>query len=189
MTLKTRLTLSPAARLMAAGWIVALAGTAATLAQAQPMGPRHGGPMGGMMAGPMGGPMAGPMGGPFGSPMSDRLLDSVGASADQKTRIRDIMRKAADDQRAQRDAGMALRDQAMALFTQPTVDAAAAESLRQKMLAQHDQSSRRWMQAALDAAAVLTPEQRTKLADRMKQRRDMMERHQRERRALDTPKS
>jgi Spy/CpxP family protein refolding chaperone len=36
---------------------------------------------------------------------------------------------------------------------------------------------------------VLTPEQRGKLAEGMKQRRDMMERHHRERRALDTPKS
>jgi Spy/CpxP family protein refolding chaperone len=45
------------------------------------------------------------------------------------------------------------------------------------------------MQAMLDASAVLTPDQRGKLAERMKQRREMMERHQRERRTLDGPKS
>jgi Spy/CpxP family protein refolding chaperone len=46
------------------------------------------------------------------------------------------------------------------------------------------------MQAMLDASAVLTPEQRTKLAERMKQRRDMMQqRHQRGHGATDAPKS
>ena len=181
MKFTTRLTLSPAARLMVATCMVAVAGMAATLAQAQPMPERHGGAMGARMGGPMMGP--------FGGPMLERMLERVAATPDQKARIRDIMTKAADEQRAQREAGRALRDQAMAVFTQPTVDANAAEALRQKLMAQHEQSSRRWMQATLDASAVLTPEQRAKLADGMKQRRDMMERHQRERRALDAPKS
>ena len=76
----------------------------------------------------------------------------------------------------------------MTLFAQPTVDARAVEAVRQQMLQQHDQSSRRWMQAMLDASAVLTPEQRAQLAERMKQRRDMMQRHQQERRTLEQPK-
>jgi Spy/CpxP family protein refolding chaperone len=57
------------------------------------------------------------------------------------------------------------------------------------MLAQHDQVSKRRMQAMVDAGRVLTPEQRKQLSDRMSQRRDMMERHHRERRALEAPKS
>jgi len=73
----------------------------------------------------------------------------------------------------------------MTLFAQPTVDARAVEALRQQMVQQHDQSSRRWMQALLDASAVLTPEQRQQLAERMKQRRELMERHRQERRALE----
>jgi len=44
------------------------------------------------------------------------------------------------------------------------------------------------MQALLDASAVLTPEQRVQLAERIKQRGDMMQRHQQERRALEQPK-
>jgi Spy/CpxP family protein refolding chaperone len=72
-----------------------------------------------------------------------------------------------------------------ALFTQPTVDANAAESLRQQMLARHDAASKRMMQAMLDVSRVLTPEQRQQLAQHMKQRRDMMERHMKERRQLD----
>jgi protein CpxP len=57
--------------------------------------------------------------------------------------------------------------------------------LRQKMLAQHDQTSKRISQAMLDASRVLTPEQRQQLVERMKSRRDLMERHHRERRQLD----
>jgi Spy/CpxP family protein refolding chaperone len=41
------------------------------------------------------------------------------------------------------------------------------------------------MQAMLDVSRVLTPEQRKQLAERMQQRRSMMERHMNERRALD----
>jgi Spy/CpxP family protein refolding chaperone len=159
--------------------IVAAAGVCASIAQAQPAaGPRgearhhmHGGPMGGFMGGRM----------------LEHALDSVNASAEQRTRIQEIMKAAAADLRQQREASRGLREQAMALFTQPTVDARAVEALRQQMVQQHDQSSRRWTQALLDASAVLTPEQRQQLAERMKQRRDMMQRHQRERRALEQP--
>ena len=71
----------------------------------------------------------------------------------------------------------------MALFAQPTVDARAAETLRQQMLAQHDQVSKRALQAMLDVSRVLTAEQRKALADRMAQRKAMMERHRAEREA------
>lgn len=177
MTPKTLTPVSKPVRLMAATLLMALAGSAALVAQAQPMG-------GGHRGGPMGGPEA-----MFGGRMSERLLDSVDASAEQRTRIRDIMKSAMADLRQQREASRGLREQALTLFTQPTVDARAAEALRLQMLQQHDQSSRRMMQAMLDASAVLTPEQRAKMAERMKQRRDVMERHQRERRSTETPKS
>jgi periplasmic protein CpxP/Spy len=167
-------------RLMLLALLVALAGSFATLAQAQPF------------AGP-GGP-GGPAGhgahvGPLGGHMMERMLDSVNASAEQRGRIRDIMKAATDDLRKQHEAGRGLRDQAMNLFAQPSVDARAAEGLRQQMLQQHDQASRRMMQAMLDASAVLTPEQRAQLGERMTQRRDMRERHHRERQTLEQPKS
>ena len=73
----------------------------------------------------------------------------------------------------------------MELFRQPTVDANAAEALRQQMLQQHDQASRRMLQAMLDVSRVLTPEQRAQLAQRMQQRREMMQRHEQERRQLE----
>jgi Spy/CpxP family protein refolding chaperone len=63
----------------------------------------------------------------------------------------------------------------MQIFTAPTVDAAAAESVRQQMLTQHDTASRRVLQAMLDISRVLTPEQRAKLAERMNERHKRME--------------
>lgn len=171
MNLKQMFPVSPAARLMSAALVIALLGGAMSLAQAQPMGRGHGASHGGMMGGPM----------------VERLLDGVNASPEQRSRIRDIMKAAGEDMRKQREANRGLHDQAMSVFTQPTVDARATEALRQQMMQQHEQSSRRMTQALLDASAVLTPEQRAQLAERLKQRRDMAQRHHSELRALEQP--
>ena len=166
------LALSRKSRLVLAGLALAAAGSFAAVAvHAQGRGP--GGPDGFMMGGPMAGHMMG------------RMLDSVNATDAQKAQIRQIMDAARADMKAQHEAGRALRDQMTQLFTQPVVDAKAAEALRQQMLQQHDQVSRRMMQAMLDVSRVLTPEQRQQLAQKMKQRHDMMERHMRERQQLD----
>ena len=115
--------------------------------------------------------------------MSGRLLDAVGASADQKARIQQIMGQAHDESAKQRDADRTLHQQMLAVMAAPQIDAAAAENLRQQLQARRDVASKRHLQAMLDAGAVLTPEQRTKLAERLKTRQDMMERHHRERSA------
>ena len=162
-------------RLFAAALLLALTSAFVAVAHAQPPMPPDGGPT-----------MFGR--GPHGGRMLERMLDSVNASAEQRTRIHEIMKSAMTDLRAQRDTTRGLRDQSMSLFAQPTVDAQAVEALRQQMLQQHDLASKRWTQAMLDAAAVLTPDQRKQLATRMQQRREMMQRHQQERRALDQPK-
>ena len=106
--------------------------------------------------------------------MLDHMLDGLNATDAQRGQIKQIAQAAAADMKAQHEAGRALRERGMQIFSAPTVDAAAAEQLRQQMLAQHDQMSRRSLQAMLDASRVLTPEQRAKLAERMKQRGDMM---------------
>lgn len=130
--------------------------------------------------------MAPGMGMPGGM-IPERLLDEVGASAEQKSKLREIFKSARDDLRPQREGGQALHQQMLALLAAPKVDAAAAESLRQQQLARHDASSKRMLQAMLDAQAVLTPEQRQKLAERMAARHDRMERHH-PRRAPEAPK-
>lgn len=114
----------------------------------------------------------------------DRALAAVNATPEQRAQIKQIFDAARADLKGQRDAGRTLREQSAALFAQPVVDARAAEVLRTQMVAQHDAASKRMLQAMLDASRVLTPEQRKLLADKMAQRRTMMERHHAERAAM-----
>lgn len=167
---------------------LALAATVAGTAQAAPGGPGMQGTM--MMAhGPMGGP--GGAGGPGGmfEGMMTRMLDRVNATPEQRAQIEQIVKANTGEMRAQREAGRALREETMTLFAQPTVDANAVEALRQKQLAMHDAASKRMTTAMLEISRVLTPEQRKQMAEQMSQRREMMQRHQRERRSIDAPKS
>lgn len=119
------------------------------------------------------------MGGGFGPGMSergiDRMLDGLNASDAQRTQIKQIAAVAAQDLRGQRETRRELAQRSAAIFAAPTVDANAAEQVRQQMLALHDQSSKRMLTAMLDISRVLTPEQRAQLAERMKQRRAAME--------------
>jgi periplasmic protein CpxP/Spy len=166
--------------------VMALAGAAADMAQAQPAGGMGGMPGKDGMTMQHGPRHAAhhPQGGHGGMMMSERMLDTVGASAEQKTRVRDILKTAQDEQRQQHEAGQALHQQMMQLMAAPKIDAAAAEALRQQQLARHDAASKRRLQAMLDVQAVLTPEQRAKMAEQMKARQDRMGRHQRENQAL-----
>lgn len=114
----------------------------------------------------------------------DRMLHGLDVSDDQAARIRNIARAAAQDLQGLREARRSLHEQARQVWTQPTVDANAVEALRQQQMALVDQRSRRMSQAMLEISHVLTPEQRTRLAERMEQRR----RHLRER-ASEPPRS
>jgi Spy/CpxP family protein refolding chaperone len=147
-------------RWMLSGMVVAVAATFALSAWAMPGGHGHHGIDGtGMMMGGRG---------------AERMLDGINATEAQRTQIRQIFKAAADDMKAQREQRRALHERGLQIFSAPTVDAAAAESLRQQMVQLNDQASKRRMQAMLDVSQVLTPEQRVKLAERMKQRGDMM---------------
>ncbi len=145
--------------------LAGLLGLAALASQAQPMGGhgRHGGPGGpeGMM--------------PFGR--MERMLEDVDATDAQRKQIHTIMAAAMKDMKAQHENGRKLHEQGMALFGAPTIDAAAFESLRQQRQAQHEAASKRMTQAFVEAAKVLTPEQRAKFADKMKKRQARMAEH------------
>ena len=115
----------------------------------------------------------------------DHMLDGLNATDAQRTQIKQIAMAAVADLRAQREVGKGLREKSLQIFAAPNVDAAAAELVRAQMQAQHDQGSRRTLQALLDVSKVLTPEQRAKLGERLKERgavmKERMERLQRER--------
>jgi Spy/CpxP family protein refolding chaperone len=154
---------------LAAGVVIAITATIALSAWAQPMGGHHGGGFGGP--------------GMFmGSPEHidrgvDHMLDRLNATDAQRTQIKQIVQQAAADLKAQHESARGLHEKGLQVFTAPTVDAAAAESVRQQMLVQHDAASRRVLQAMLDISRVLTPEQRAKIGDQIKLRHQRMQEH------------
>ena len=98
-----------------------------------------------------------------------RLAD-IDATPEQKSRIDAIMKGAANDLSSLRGQGRELRRRSMELLAAPTIDRAQLETLRVQQMQMHESVSRRMLQAMADAAEVLTPEQRAKLAERMQRR-------------------
>lgn len=194
MTRPSTFSLSPLSRLAAGAVLVVggiLASTAAMNAQAdtkpappagfqqvahQPDGP------GGKHAHGKHGRHGGGPGGILDPRRLDRLLDEVNATDTQRAQIRQISGAARDDLRKLHEGGSDLRGQSLALLTQPKIDTAAAEAVRQQMLAKQDAMSKRTLTAMLDVAKVLTPEQRTQLGEKMKKRQQMFEQRREQRR-------
>jgi Spy/CpxP family protein refolding chaperone len=103
--------------------------------------------------------------------LTDKTLQAIGATADQRAKILSIQNQARVDLQAQHQAnGNARLEMAQALAA-PTVDPSAVEAARQKMLAQMDVASQRMLQARLMIAAVLTPDQRQQLLTMAEQHR------------------
>lgn len=92
----------------------------------------------------------------------------VDATPEQKQRLTVIAQDLARDMAPQRDRLRAARQRGIELLGAPAIDRAAIESLRAEQLALAEAGSKRLTQALADAAEVLTPEQRVKLAERMK---------------------
>lgn len=99
-----------------------------------------------------------------------QMLRKVDATSEQQAKIGAIVAAAVKDIQPLREQARAARGDAMKLMGAPTVDWAAAEQLRLGQIALHEQISKRMMQAMLDAAEVLTPQQREKLAKVMAER-------------------
>ena len=93
-----------------------------------------------------------------------RALDAVGASAEQKDKIKAILSKARETVESERGEPGDMRQQMADLLKSPTIDRSAIEALRAKRVATMDEVSKTMTTALLDAADVLTPEQRAKLA-------------------------
>jgi periplasmic protein CpxP/Spy len=99
---------------------------------------------------------------------ADRMIRHIAieidATTEQLDKLRGIMRGAVKDLLPVREKVLAARTTARELLTQQTIDRAAIEKLRADQIAIHDAASKRLVQAVADAAEVLTPDQRRKLA-------------------------
>jgi Spy/CpxP family protein refolding chaperone len=93
----------------------------------------------------------------------DKALQSVGVAAATRTSIEAILAQARADVKQLHVAAGNPRLQLQKVLAAATVDAAAAEAARQKVLALQDSVSLRMLQADLQVAALLTPAQRQQL--------------------------
>ena len=97
--------------------------------------------------------------------MVKHLAIEIEATPEQQEKLAAIAKGAAKDLAPLRGQAMDTRKQAMELLAAPNVDRTALEKLRLSKLQHADAASRRITQALGDAAEVLTPEQRVKLAE------------------------
>ncbi|MFA5915329.1 MAG: Spy/CpxP family protein refolding chaperone [Burkholderiales bacterium] len=99
--------------------------------------------------------------------MINRLASKVDASPEQKEKLAVIAKSAVKDLAPLREKAQAARKQAIAILAAANVDRPALERLRAEQIQLADTGSKRLTQALADAADVLTPAQRTQLAERM----------------------
>lgn len=142
--------------------LVGLAGIGLAAAQSSGQGGGMGGHM--MMHGSMGGKG-------FAERRLGYILDAVKATPEQSEKIRAIVSKAHEDMHSTREGFMDARDKMADILGAPTIDRAAAENIRAERVQVVDQASKTLTTALLDAAEVLTPEQRADLVQKFKERR------------------
>lgn len=92
-----------------------------------------------------------------------QMLDAVGASDDQKTRIGSILHTGFEPMAKLHEDMGATHKSLHQILAAPTVDRAALEQLRAAQIARIDSASRAATGAMADAAEVLRPDQRAKL--------------------------
>jgi len=109
--------------------------------------------------------------------MIGRVLDSVGASAEQENKVHDIVVAKFAEIAPNPEEHAALRKHALELLSAPTIDRAEVEKVRAQAVATFDAKSKAVVGGLIDIAEQLTPDQRAKLAaqiEAMPQRGPMM---------------
>ena len=115
----------------------------------------------------------------FGGPLTPAQIDDridritkhmaieLDATQDQQAKLASIAKAVVADLRPLREKAQAARSQAVTLLTAPSIDRTAIERLRAEQIGLAESASKRVAQALADAADVLNPEQRRKVADWM----------------------
>lgn len=104
----------------------------------------------------------------------DRMLQhmyvEIDATDAQKQKLEPLVKQAAKDLAPLREKVREARREGIKLLSADTIDRGALERARARQIGATDAASRRFTQALADAAEVLTPEQRRKLAARAARR-------------------
>lgn len=98
------------------------------------------------------------------------MVWQIGGTTEQRDKIVAIAKSAMTEVTGLRKQRAEMRAQGLALLKAPSVDRTAIEKLRADGMALAETASKRMSQAMADAAEVLTPEQRVKLAEKMEAR-------------------
>jgi Spy/CpxP family protein refolding chaperone len=102
--------------------------------------------------------------------MLERSLDEVGASEAQRAQIVEIAERTAAELEALHPDRLALREELTTQLSAPSIDREVLERLRSEHLASIESASQVLVVALADAADVLTPEQRVRLAQLHRER-------------------
>jgi len=97
--------------------------------------------------------------------MVDRLMSDVKANDDQKSKARAIVDAATGDLQQVTKQHAENHQALLAILKEPTLDRGKLESLRASSIHNLDEGSKRVSTAIGDLAEVLTPAQRSQLAD------------------------
>lgn len=92
------------------------------------------------------------------------VLEDIGASQEQTDKIKALIETTRSEMEPLRDGMQATRGDLVALLKAPTIDTAAVEKLRADRVAAMDAASKKAVASIVEAANILTPEQRAKLA-------------------------
>ena len=98
--------------------------------------------------------------------MTEKTLKKVDATDDQKAKIRPIADDLAKSLWGFREEHRAIRERFLKAFEAPTVDGAEVARIRTDAMALADRTSAAVTGAIVKASAILSPEQRGKLASR-----------------------
>jgi len=118
-----------------------------------------------MMPGPG---MRGEMGREFMEFRLEKTMDRIDATPEQRVALKALLDKTMESLKPDQKGGpRTMHEAAIKLLAAPTVDAAAVEALRASSVAEMDAKSKIIASAVLEAANILKPEQRAKLAEDM----------------------
>lgn len=99
------------------------------------------------------------------------LVWEIGGTPEQKDKLVAIAKAAMAELKPLHAQHLVARQKGMALLTAATIDKTALEQVRAEQIRAADATSQRMLKSLIEAAEVLNPEQRAKLAERIKQRR------------------
>ncbi len=97
--------------------------------------------------------------------MTDRFLDRVNATEEQRTQVKATVQASLDDLLELRGQHHANRDSIRAALTQPTIDRAELERIRSAEMKLAESASTTLVATIADIAEVLDPEQRKAIAE------------------------